>query len=272
MRKINKDELKDIQLHILEAVDAFCHQNGIQYFLFAGSLIGAVRHKGYIPWDDDIDICMKRADYERFMKAFHEQTEYPQLSFLCFEKDPQYYLASGKVIDNRTVMIEKTNLAYPIGVYVDVFPLDDLPADEKKIRALDKRMKKYRDMQTLKLVTSDEKRSYLKNAVLNISEWLLKPVKMPWILQKIISLAQTYRNCSGEMLADISVFTYGMREVFPAADFNSACKLEFEGRLFDAPIEYEDVLTRMYGDYQKLPPKEKQVSHHVFEAYWKEQP
>lgn len=270
MKMIDTVELKEIQLQILEEIDRFCQANSIQYFLFAGTLIGAVRHNGYIPWDDDIDICMKRSDYERFFSTFNCSSYSGYLSAICHENDKEYYLAAGKVVDTRTVLIEKTKFKHSIGVYVDVFPMDNLPAEDNKIKALDSKLKKYRWMQTLKTVVPDSKRSMLKNLALYCGEILLRPVSISTIIRKITLLAKTFAHCENEKLADISVFTYGMKEVFPASDFAESCKLSFEGKKFNAPINYDDVLSRMYGDYMKLPPKEKQISHHVFEAYWKE--
>lgn len=138
-KDISVEELKMIQLKILDSIDDFCKKNGIQYFLFSGTLIGAVRHKGYIPWDDDVDICMKRKDYDRFFSEFNQQRR-DTLKAISAEIEKNYYLASGKVIDTATVIEEENNCAMPIGVYVDIFPMDNLPADDKKLEKLNHRI------------------------------------------------------------------------------------------------------------------------------------
>ena len=120
-KNISVEELKMLQLKILDSIDDFCKKNEIQNFLFSGTLIGAVRHKGYIPWDDDVDICMKRKDYDRFFAEFNQQRQ-DTLKAISTETEKDYYLASGKVIDTATVIEEENNYAMPIGVYVDVFP------------------------------------------------------------------------------------------------------------------------------------------------------
>ena len=109
-KDISVEELKMIQLKILDSIDDFCKKNGIQYFLFSGTLIGAVRHKGYIPWDDDVDICMKRKDYDRFFSEFNQQRR-DTLKAISAEIEKNYYLASGKVIDTATVIEEENNCA-----------------------------------------------------------------------------------------------------------------------------------------------------------------
>ena len=268
-KNISVEELKMLQLKILDSIDDFCQKNEIQYFLFSGTLIGAVRHKGYIPWDDDVDICMKRKDYDRFFAEFNQQRQ-DTLKAISTETEKDYYLASGKVIDTATVIEEENNYAMPIGVYVDVFPMDYLPADDKKLKQLNHRIDIYRKMLVLKSVPVSERRSTVKNWVLKVSSFLLKPISMQHLISKITKLATSYNDdATCNRIADISVFTYGMKEVFPCEDFAEAVELEFEGKKYSAPKNYKHVLSNMYGDYMKLPPKEKQVSHHHFTAYWK---
>lgn len=268
-KNISVKELKMIQLKILDSIDDFCKKKGIQYFLFSGTLIGAVRHKGYIPWDDDVDICMKRKDYDRFILEFNQQRR-DTLKAISAETEKNYYLASGKVIDTATVIEEENNCAMPIGVYVDIFPMDNLPADDKKLKKLNHKIDIYRKMLILKSVPVSDRRSAVKNWVLKASSFLLKPISMQYIIRKITKLATSYNDddtCN--RIADISVFTYGMKEVFPCEDFAEVAELEFEGKIYSVPKNYKHVLSNMYGDFMKLPPKDKQVSHHHFTAYWK---
>lgn len=190
-KDISVEELKMIQLKILDSIDDFCKKNGMQYFLFSGTLIGAVRHKGYIPWDDDVDICMKRKDYDRFFAEFNQQRQ-DTLKAISTETEKDYYLASGKVIDTATVIEEENNYAMPIGVYVDVFPMDYLPADDKKLKQLNHRIDIYRKMLVLKSVPVSDRRSTVKNWVLKVSSFLLKPISMQHLISKIAKLATSY--------------------------------------------------------------------------------
>ena len=115
-------ELRQLQMGILDHVHAFCEANGLTYFLSSGMLIGAVRHGGYIPWDDDIDIYMPRCDYERFLQIYSDPSGVYRA--IDPQRDPKYYYTFAKVIDQRTLMLEKEVKGYEIGVYIDIFPLD----------------------------------------------------------------------------------------------------------------------------------------------------
>ena len=113
-------------LRILMAVDSCCREHGLRYYIWAGTMIGAVRHKGFIPWDDDIDIAMPRPDYEQLIAHCREWLPAPY-EFVCAENDPAYPLPFGKVQDASTTLIERTHLHYLGGIYIDVFPIDGVP-------------------------------------------------------------------------------------------------------------------------------------------------
>ncbi len=119
-------DIRPLQLRLLDilmAIDAMCRKYNLKYYLVDGSLIGAVREKGFIPWDDDMDICMPREDYEKLIAHSWEWLPAPY-EFVCFENDPEYPLHFGKVQDASTTLIERPHLYYLGGVYVDVFPID----------------------------------------------------------------------------------------------------------------------------------------------------
>ena len=130
MKQLTIKELLQVQLDILRDVDAFCRQNQIDYFLVGGTGIGAVRHGGYIPWDDDIDIGMTRPNYDRFLSSFNGN--YSNLELYAPEIDLNYYAPYANVCDNRTLLFEGANghRKDKIGVKIDIFPFDGVPGDE----------------------------------------------------------------------------------------------------------------------------------------------
>ena len=129
MREITDlEELKHIELEVMKKIHEFCEENSIIYYLCFGTLIGAVRHDGFIPWDDDIDIYMKRDDYEKFLTLFPQKAEELDLNYANYMTKPYYGRCFTKVFDNKTVLKEpqyKTD--DDIGVFVDIWPLDGTP-------------------------------------------------------------------------------------------------------------------------------------------------
>ena len=272
LKELSVQDMKRIQLEILSEINDFCKRHGITYYIFAGTLIGAVRHNGYIPWDDDLDICMKREDYNRFFQLFNSSKS-NRYSAICFETCPEYYLASGKVIDTNTIMKENTSLSFEIGVYIDVFPMDYVPSDEVLYQKMNAEIGRYRNMLILKNLTKRKDQAITKKLVLSVGKLALSFISRKSILKHITSSAQKYLNQHDDSfnVADISVYTYGSRELFPISDFSSTVELDSEGLKLPAPVGYDHVLSSMYGDYMRFPPKEKQISHHDYKVYWKEE-
>ena len=138
MREITTSELKELQLSILDSVDRFCRENGIHYWLDCGTLLGAIRHNGYIPWDDDIDIGMLRPDFNRFIREFH--TEGNRYTAHCVENDSNFCYPYAKVLDNNTVLYEPDQNGNKIAVNIDVFVYDNAPDDNEMLEKMfDKR-------------------------------------------------------------------------------------------------------------------------------------
>jgi len=132
-------------LRILKAFDIMCRNHGLRYYLEYGTLLGAVRHGGFIPWDDDLDIMMPRPDYELLIKHSKEWMPEPY-EFVCFENDPNYPLQFGKVQDASTTLVERPHLYYLGGAYIDVFPMDGVPESEKERKAHAKRYKRLKSL------------------------------------------------------------------------------------------------------------------------------
>ena len=133
MKRVTPEELKTIQLDLLQKTADFCEQNGLRYFLCGGTLLGAIRHKGYIPWDDDIDIAMPRPDYDRFCMTFNQPNSVYRVKSLFTH--PNYICAFAKVYDNRTLLKELHYKGIHFGVYIDILPVDGVK-DSAQIMAL----------------------------------------------------------------------------------------------------------------------------------------
>ena len=266
MTEISIDELKKIQLDILKKVDDFNKKNKINYSLYFGSLLGAVRHQGYIPWDDDIDLMMPRRDYEKFIKNFELcQSKY---KIKNSDNDNNFYSQYTKIFDPKTRLIENANVNYNIGVNIDLFPIDGLPKNS---------VTRIIFLSTLKLLHSI---LIIKSIKLRVGErtslkflilLLLKGLTF-WIPRKLTSktintLIKKYSFEKSEFVMHTCFSQFKLKDKFHRKIFQKFKVRNFEGLLVSS-ISNEDLfLTSQYGDYMKLPPINKRVTHHDFKAY-----
>lgn len=272
MREITSiEELKKIQLGILLHIDKACSEHNLKYFISDGTLLGAVRHKGYIPWDDDLDIWMPRRDYERLVEIMDKDESC--YTILNHKNSPNYIYAFGKAVDNRTLLIENVEAKCPMGVYVDIFPYDGLPGDcpedfKRHVKwCLYLENQRYRAFQSFRGVKSNHESG-------NIRRFLL------WAVRRAIggkNFIRAVNYFSSKYSAEETKFVgclvagYKEKDMMPAEIFQEAVELEFENHKFRAPVGYNQYLKIEYGDYMKLPPKEQQVTHHDFKAWWKDE-
>lgn len=266
MRDIELAELKTIQMDILEVVDKFCKENNIRYSLACGSFLGAVRHKGYIPWDDDIDIYIPRDDYERFIKIFPEELN--NIKVASLEREPRWNRAYAQAYDSRTIMDEFANLPIKIGVYIDIYPVDSVPDSDEDWVRYNKCRRALIHAHELKYIPIRWDRSILKNFILIVSKTLLLPFSSRSIAYFISKYAQKY-NGKGYGRSFECVQGMLQKHPFKTSLMTEFADIDFEDRKFQIMKDYDAYLSNAYGDYMKLPPKEKQIPHHLFKAYWK---
>lgn len=265
MKEIKYDELRVVQLDILQNVHNFCIAHDIKYTLAYGTLLGAVRHGGYIPWDDDIDIAMLRPDYERFMQEYKDEV----YKFTECRLDKDVHIGFGKVEDTRTLVIEGGNTKN-LGVTIDVFPIDDLcDTYEDSVKYFRSfkwnwliRKVKYRELSIVKTISK------------KIAVGLLKVVCIPFSVHSLtlknVERALKHSNPHSKyvgLICDVNVYE---SEIMKRTIWSEYQTVSFEGKTFVAVKDTDGYLRSLYGDYMKLPPKEQQVPKHDFEAiYWK---
>lgn len=272
MKQIDLAELQKIELDILRQLHTICQEQGLRYSLAAGTLLGAVRHSGFIPWDDDIDIFMPRPDYDKFIK-YCQENETP-FNLLCFETNNEYKYLFAKAMAKNTVIIEDFSNPSNIemGVYVDVFPVDGL-ADTYKDAI--KEFKKTSFKRELLVAKNWKKFTRSKTR-----SWKYEPIRFAFFIasrfvssKRIIqSLNKKFRNNSFDekKYSACIMSSYRQKDIMETDIFQEYVDIEFEGSLFKSYKNYDKYLSNIYGDYMKLPPEEKRVSHHSFEAYYKD--
>lgn len=272
MREIKSlEEMKSIELQILEKVHAFCAEQGIKYYLAYGTLIGAIRHHGFIPWDDDIDIWMKRIDYEKFIEKFPDWGKNHFLHLNCHKTTNGYNRVFAKVFDTRTIMVETDrNNKFNEGLFIDIFPLDGLTQNYLlKIIHL-RKLQLLKNILTIKILKSEN----VQNKLVRICCTFLKRMFSGFDINKIV---QSYENQKKLYnVSDAEEYslmtgggTKGLDKVILAQYFSGSQMIEFEKKEFFIPKGYDAILKTIYGDYMQLPPVEKQVPHHNMKVYWK---
>lgn len=267
LREVLINEKKQLMLSIMDEIDDFCRINHLTYFLVGGTLLGAVRHQGFIPWDDDMDIGLPRRDYQVLISNFKSESGNVQIN--DYHSSKHYKWASAKAYDKRTILIELGDEVNTTGVFVDVFPFDAIQGNKKIAMKETKKKKLWKDVLALKHLKIDKRRSILKNIIIIFGK-LLYVIPDRYIIQKINSSEKCpidFKDC-----AYVCNFTgaWGIRELTSSKNFLSTIDADFEGRKYKIPVGYDDYLKTVYGDYMTPPPKEKQVSHHSSVAYWKE--
>lgn len=263
MRKLSIEEAKKIELDILDFIDSFCKEHGINYWINYGTLIGAIRHKGFIPWDDDIDLSMTRENYEKFIQLFSEkQSRYKLLSL---ETDDQYFNNFIKIVDPTTKIIDTRNTkTYDSGVFIDIFPMDTF--NDTKVVDICYKLESFKLLSFSKhknIVYGDSK---LKDLIRTLFWLLLRPVSPRFFANQIEKQIQKYRVENGKYIAFIPSKAKE-KEIFPRDMFDELIETPFEHFVLPAPKHFDAVLKQFYDDYMTVPPKEKQIYIHEFEAY-----
>lgn len=261
MKKITEKEFRQIECAILKEVADFCEINGITYFLAYGTLIGAIRHNGFIPWDDDIDIAMPRPDYDKFIRLFN--CDNIHLKVIEMSLDNDYSVPFAKVYDDRTWIDEIHYKPEKYGVFIDIFPLDGI-ANSTQIKIAQILVK---FLNTKK--ANFKKRKITKNIINTIGKIILAPFPIR-TLQSILDKNSRKYAFGSTPKAGLIATGYGIREAVDTSIFNKTLFHEFEGREYRIPIGFDQWLKNIYGNYMELPPLEKRVSVHNFEAWWKD--
>ena len=236
MKQLTIEDAKQIELEILDYIDTLCKKHNINYIINYGTLIGAVRHEGFIPWDDDIDLSMPREDYQRFINIF--QKEKSKYKLLSLETDKNYFNNFIKITDSTTKIIDTRNTkTYESGVFIDIFPMDRFN-DPKVIDTCYK-------LESFKLLSFSKHKNIVYKEI------------------------QKYSRENGQYMAFIPS-KFREKEVFPVDTFKELILTEFEGRMLPVPKKYDQFLTQMYEDYMTPPSKEMQEWYsHSIKAYHK---
>jgi lipopolysaccharide cholinephosphotransferase len=264
LQQLSEAELRRVQLEILHKIADFCAVHNIRYYMSAGTLLGAVRHGGYIPWDDDIDIMMPRIDYERFCREFVVDSPNDHFSLYSSETRPNFPFPYVKVGSDLTLLVEDFDTAVPMGVNVDVFPLDGWPDGRIAVRIHRLRMRFDGRMLGAKGARPRLNRSWTKSLLLAVAKGIMQRLSVTRIVDRITRHATSFSFNTSKY---VGVTVWGYHERVSRKAYGIPVELEFEDRAWPAPCNFDLVLHTIYGDYMRLPPEEDRQSHHLFVAY-----
>ena len=266
MKQLNIEEAKKLELDLLLYVAKFCDENNLEYRLNYGTLIGAIRHKGFIPWDDDVDISMTISDALKFAELFNKKKE-NEFYVAQLPNDKGASSSFVKVVDKRTLKIESA--AYKnteLYVDLDIFTVDGAPSDKKEFDDW------YAKLLKLYIKWTERGKVFVGPKKLGVKEFLRRVYKGYYgprkgLLKKAQKLHDKYPYDQCEMVGSFDCCWNGKGNWVKKEVYDDYVLVDFEGHKFKAPIGYDTLLTNIYGDYMTPPPEDKRASAHGTKAY-----
>lgn len=257
MASYDIDTLHKHILQIMLSVDRVCREHEIRYYCWAGTMLGAVRHHGFIPWDDDMDICMPRPDYDRFMERAHEWLPQP-LEALSIETSATFPGSFGKIVDSSTTLIERGHSDYLAGIYIDVFPIDGVPASSLMRRIA---VTRYKLLDKLLYFLHRDPYKHGRG----ISSWPILLIQRlfthEWARKKLRAANTAYDYNKSEYVLD---YDDGINGVIAKRILGTPTPVEFEGHELMGVEHADEYLRTKYGDYMVIPPHDNQRQHNFF--------
>ena len=261
---MDRSKVKKIQasqLEILKYVDDVCQKIGINYYLAFGSLLGAIRHQGFIPWDPDIDIVLLRDDYETLRDYFFNH-ETDKFVYVDNTIDPNHISPHALVINKETHILgyDNAKILFPRkydGVYIDIFPLDKTSVDRSEQLKQSKRITNILSIITLKNpIIHYGKNWNIKQVIKIFIAYLLKPITFKFLGNLLIREMTRYRNCDSDCYV-IPTLAVLFDRIVPFSYYSVPRRVKFEDKEFLIPAKSEEILKINYGDYMKFPPEEE---------------
>ena len=264
-KQLTDVELREVEIGLLNRIHNICKENDIEYFLAGGTLLGAVRHKGYIPWDDDIDIYMKREEFSKFDDYFRKN-KFDDIEFHSYALNNDCPHAYSRLCDTRTILVFENLSGICEGVYVDIFPIDNIPSNPIRVKIFAHTIKilglmRWKSLSVQHIRARNKYRDPFKYLLYKLSHML----GTKRIVKMINKRVQKYNKMKTEYCSSNTIFPIKLSK----AVFESIIEVPFEGRMYNAPVGMHEYLTAHYGDYMELPSEKERVTQHVFKAYWK---
>ncbi len=256
-----RNELTELQEKLLEMLKWFhntCEANGFVYYALGGTLIGAVRHQGFIPWDDDIDVGMPRPEYERFIEFMRQNPDERYVLEAPLEhKD--FVQTACKLYDTTTTFVEKNPYKTRRGIFLDVFPIDGVGDTPEECQKTYKKFSHTNHLVLMKVCSFRKGRGFIKNASLVVGRLL--PYSWRKKIKKLNDIGRAHEYDKSKYVGNL-MGSWGSREIVEREWLGEPVKRKFEDGEVNCPQNSDAYLTNIYGDYMQLPPEDKRQGHH----------
>ncbi|MBE6778486.1 MAG: LicD family protein [Ruminococcaceae bacterium] len=254
-----------IELDLLTRFQELCQQHNLRYFASGGTLIGAVRHGGFIPWDDDIDIMMLREDYDKLLQVAPGAWEAPYF-FQTVETDKRYSRGHAQLRhSNTTAMLAHEGKRFPFnqGIFIDIFPVDEVPDDPQALDALRRRLNRYERLLNWGVrYPGNPRKNLLKTAV----HGMISLIPYRWLCRRRDKIAARYNGTGQSRVGPITFLPNEDKLLFPLAGFAAVETVPFEQGEIAIPAGYDEILRTQYGDYRKMAKADSYHSHITFDT------
>ncbi len=266
-------ETQMVSLEILHTIAEICEKKGFRYALIYGTLIGAVRHHDYIPWDDDVDIMMPRPDYDKLLDYLRVHiSEYPNLKMFNREECREYPYMITRISDDRYEIVMRNEKPFGMGVFIDIYPYDGLGQTKEeavKYGLRGDRMSSLCYQATREHFAIETTTSLIRKIIKFPVYVFSKMIGKEYFQNKLEKLARVKDYDSSEYIGCVIWLSWGEKDIFPRKWFDETIKMPFGKYEFRVPKEYDKVLRHEYGDYMQLPPEKDRIGHHYFKVYKK---
>ena len=261
------DELREYQvaqLELIKMVDKLCSEIHLTYYIIGGTLLGAVRHEGFIPWDPDIDIAMPRDDYEK-LREYFMCNENDRFFYQHYSTEKNHFQAHAliKIKDSHVILFSKGSRFKPTydGIYLDIFPLDNAPHDKKLQEKQMMKIKRLSKIIYLKSAPVYRSNNWMTVVAKYAVSFLLSPFTFTYLNKRRDKIMCKYNGTSSKYLVSMASHYSYWKQLIPSEIYGEPIRIQFEGLSLSAPALTNEYLTRIYGDYMQLPPEDKRWSY-----------
>lgn len=273
--QMTREEFRRVQINMLDELARFCDENHLRYYLSGGTLLGAIRHKGFIPWDDDIDVNMPRPDCDKLMQLtkgllgpYEIASPLKDINAPCCDF---YRIYDFHAVIENTHGVSAAKHPYYQPVFIDVFPIDGLPDGEKETKHLYFKIRVLRKMLVASYMQHVEGRNLFTKGLYILARFPSRAIGSKRLGKWLERAERKYSFDEQKYIGVTSSGVHFAEEKMPKSEYLPTVEVEFAGKKYHAPQNYDRYLTQLYGNYMELPPEEKRNSQHGFTMYWRKQ-